>query len=367
MDFASQTGRRLSAHRLRLMASTLLLACVGLGAVAQAATQAQPKPAAQRYGNDPRVQAFANDWAQAHGVSASSVMARLAPAKRRQDVIRLMSPPTNVYEKNWNAYRERFVTDERIAKALIFWRRHQSALEAAQSRYGVDAHIIVGILGVETIYGEQRGKVPTLDALTTLAFDFPAAHPRAAERAAYFRGELSALLELSHSLQRPLKAWRGSYAGALGYPQFMPSSWQRWGVDFDGNGQVDLINSPVDAIGSVANYLQSHGWVKDLPARWSTAVDESSPALGALLAPDILPTLDTHALRSAGVVVPPELDPIEQPLALVKLFNGRQGHPSYVIGSANFYAITRYNQSSYYALAVIELAEAVAREMQNKP
>lgn len=345
--------------------SAVWAALVGMTLSAHAASPKNAKP--ERYGNDPRVQAFATEWAAAHGQNPQVVKKRLASAKRRPDVIRLMTPATNVREKNWTAYRARFVTPHRVGKAVAFWRRHQSVLLAAQARYGVDAHIIMGILGVETIYGDQRGTVPTLDALATLAFDYPASHPRAAERAAYFRGELGALLELSNNLKRPLNSWRGSYAGALGYPQFMPSSWQRWAVDFDGDGHIDLINNPVDAIGSVANYLQVHGWVNGLPARWPATVDESNPALGSLLAPDILPTLNTQSLRAGGVTLGPEWDDPQHPLALVKLLNGRHGHPSYVIGSPNFYAITRYNQSSYYALAVIELGEAVASAIKDNP
>ena len=342
--------------------------CLPAAHAANATHHAKPRPKAHFYRDDPRMHAFAQTWASDHHLEPQEVIAALGKAQRRDDVIRLMAPPANVHEKNWGTYRQNFVTSYRINKALKFWRHHARALQAAQDLYGVDAHIIVGLLGVETIYGEQRGRVPTLDALSTLAFDFPPEHPRARERAAYFQGELGALLSLSRATKRPLRQWRGSYAGALGYPQFMPSSWQRWAVDFDDNGQIDLIDSPVDAIGSVAHYLQVHGWVRGLKARWPAQVDESSPLLGQLLAPDILPTLDVPALRAGGVGMPDRIGAQNQPLALVKLLNGRQQAPTYVIGSPNFYAITRYNQSSYYALAVVELGEAVAarRSTQSK-
>lgn len=318
---------------------------------------------AASYAQDARVQAFARDLAERTGQDFDAVWASLRQAKRRPDIIRLMRPAKSPSDKNWQAYRSRFITPHRIERGLRFWQQHAEAIAAAEQRYGVDAHIIIGILGVETIFGQFKGKVRALDALTTLAFDFPEQHPRAEQREAFFRDELQALFVLSQQEGQAVSQWRGSYAGALGYPQFMPSSWRRWAVDFDGDGHINLIDNPVDAIGSVAHYLADHGWQAGLAARWPTTVSGGDPStLQAALAPDIVPTLDRLTLLAAGAQLPPDLPSDTPALALVMLHNGREGVPTYVLGSQNFYAITRYNQSSYYALAVIELGEAIAAE-----
>ncbi len=340
--------------------SSAVCACVlALGLATSASSQAKS------YRDDARVRAFAQQWALEHHQTFASVWGVLRQAQKRPDIIRLMQPSTMAATKNWASYRSRFVTDHRIARGVAFWQQHARALQRAETTYGVDAHIIVGILGAETIFGQFKGKVRTLDALTTLAFDFPNEHPKSDSRSAYFLGELGALLTLSRQQATHTKQWRGSYAGALGYPQFMPSSWLRWGVDFDQDGRIDLINSADDAIGSVAHYLADHGWQRGLPARWATQVAAApSDALAAALAPDILPTLTPQSLAAAGAQLPEELPSPVPALALVELRNGEQAEPTYVIGSPNFYAITRYNQSSYYALAVIELGEAIAQARQ---
>lgn len=337
-----------------------------------AAAQAQV-PEDNSYAQDPRVRAFAQAWSQTHGQPFAQVWGVLRQAKRRNQIIQLVTPVANVREKNWGEYRRRFVTPHRIQRGLTFWRQHAQTLARAEARFGVEAHIIAGIIGVETIFGQRKGQVRTLDALTTLAFDFPTAHPRSEQRQAYFLEELGALLRLSEATGRKATAWRGSYAGALGYPQFMPSSWLRWAVDFDGNGQIDLINSPADAIGSVAHYLAEHGWQHGLEARWPTQlrvlVDGDATAQATLqarskaLEPDIVPTLNATDLQAAGATLPQTWVAAQAPtsVALVELHNGTQAAATYVIGSPNFYAITRYNQSSYYALAVIELGEAIAQ------
>lgn len=341
-----------------LMRSSFLMALAGV-AMLLGASSAN----AASYAQDARVKAFARDVAEQAGQDFDEVWGSLSQAKRRPDIIRLMRPAKAPSDKNWQAYRSRFITPHRIQRGLRFWQQHAAAVQAAEQRFGIDAHIIIGILGVETIFGQFKGKVRALDALTTLAFDFPEEHPRAEQRAAFFRDELRALFALSHQEGRAVTQWRGSYAGALGFPQFMPSSWRRWAVDFDGDGHINLIDSPVDAIGSVANYLAEHGWQRGLAARWPTTVSGGDPAtLQAALTPDIVPTLDRLTLLAAGAQLPPDLPATAPELALVLLHNGRDGAPTYVLGTRNFYAITRYNKSSYYALAVIELGEAIAAE-----
>lgn len=325
-----------------------------LASGASGAPQSPFKP----FGNDPRIAAFAEEWATQNGEDSLAITKLLQSAKRRVDVLSLMTPKGQSQSKNWLLYRKRFITETRVSAGLQFWKKHRKTLARAQNQFGVDAHIIVGILGVETQFGRNKGRVPALDALVTLAFDFPQVHPRADQRAAYFKQELSALLKLSKDQKKDASSWRGSYAGALGYPQFMPSSWQKWAIDFDGDHRIDLMNSPADAIGSVARYLQGHGWIKAIPTHWNADVSRVNADLEILLEQDILPNLQPHQLKDAGVTGLPTEPPREHPLALVELLNGNQP-PSYVIGTPNFYAITRYNQSSYYALAVIELGEAI--------
>jgi membrane-bound lytic murein transglycosylase B len=290
----------------------------------------------------------------------------LSQAKRLPSVEKLVLPPSNPSAKNWAAYRARFVEPIRVQAGARFWQTHRSALERAEREYGVPASVIVGIIGVETLYGQNTGSFRIIDALSTLAFHFPSAHPRAAERQAFFRSELEQFLLLtSRSAADPL-AIRGSYAGAMGLPQFMPSSWARFAVDFDGDGRVDLFGSPNDAIGSVANYLKAFQWRSGMPTHYPVTLVPGQTDMDTLLAPDILPTFSVHIFTTKGASLQGDALQHTGPLALIELRNGNES-PSYVAGTENFYAITRYNWSSYYAMAVIDLAEAVAREVQNRP
>jgi membrane-bound lytic murein transglycosylase B len=289
------------------------------------------------------------DWVR-QAIGQSLYMPRIA---------QLMAPPPRGAPKNWQLYRSRFIDAVRIQAGVEFWRANRESLVRAEATYGVPAEIIAGIIGVETIYGQQMGTFRVMDALTTLAFDFPASHPRARERAEYFKTELERLLSLAHRSTIDPLSLRGSYAGAVGMPQFMPSSWAKHAVDFDGDGKVDLFNSPADVIGSVANYLQAYGWKSGMPTHYPVDFDRSTLDLDALLTPDILPTFSVASFQAKGAVLKgPALQHLG-PLALVELQNGLDA-PSYVAGSENFYVITRYNWSSYYAMAVIELGRAVA-------
>lgn len=306
---------------------------------------------------------FADDVAARRDLPPAWVHQAIAQARLLPMAQRLVLPPPKGQAKNWQAYRARFVEPVRIRAGVRFWDENASALARAEQEFGVPQEIIIGILGVETIYGQHMGNFRVLDALATLAFDFPSAHPRAAERQAFFQRELEQFLSLMHRTGTDPGLYRGSFAGAMGLPQFMPSSWVRYAIDFDGDGRVDLFNSPADAIGSVANYFVGHGWKNGMPTHYAVQPLGTPMQTEELLLPDILPSFSPERMQALGA----QLDAAGQrhggALALVELQNGGEA-PSYVAGTDNFYAITRYNWSAYYAMAVIELGQAVkaARE-----
>jgi membrane-bound lytic murein transglycosylase B len=277
--------------------------------------------------------------------------------------VKLMQPAPPGQPKNWQAYRSRFIEPKRIAAGVKFWTDNKKTLQRAEAQFGVPPEIVVGIIGVETLYGQQMGNFRVLDALATLAFDFPQEHPRAAERSSYFKSELEDFLvgEAKHHGNPAVPL--GSYAGAMGMAQFMPSSWSKWAIDFDGDGRIDLRSSSADVIGSVANYFQSYGWKPGLPTYYDVSFDPWLLDMDALLAPDILPTFSPERFTDLGAVL--DTPGREHPgkLALIELQNG-DNPPQYVAGTENFYVITRYNWSSYYAMAVIELGNAIKAQVQ---
>lgn len=335
---------------------------------------ARVKAAAQRrgppYAQREEAMQFADDLAARRDLDPRWVRSMIGQAQNLAVVSRLMQPPPASQPKNWKLYRSRFIDATRIAAGVRFWNENRKTLERAEQEFGVPAEIIVGIIGVETIYGQQMGDFRVIDALATLAFDFPESHPRAAERSKYFRGELEQFL-LFHRAERtsPLKP-RGSYAGAWGMPQFMPSSLVRWGVDYDGDKVVDLARSTEDVIGSVASYFKGYGWHTGMPTHYPVRFDGAKLNLESLLAPDILPTFTAARFQELGAVIEGPALAHKGPLALIELQNGEEP-PTYVAGTENFYVITRYNWSSYYALAVIELGrevkEALGRQAARSP
>ena len=323
-----------------------------------AATAAGAKATAGPYASHPAALAFAQDVSERQGLPLAWVLAQLAPARRLETVRRLIMPPPAGTAKNWAAYRARFVEPQRVAAGVAFWRDNEAWLQEAQDRWGVPAEIVVGIVGVETFYGRITGNFRILDALSTLAFDFP---PGRKDRSEFFREQLEELLVLCAREGIDAQTLKGSYAGAMGLPQFMPGSVNRYAVDMDGDGHINLLGNSADAIGSVAHYLASFGWQRDLPTHYAVAVPVDSSERALLLGTDIVPTFSAEQFEQRGAQLADAGRSHIGPLALVELQNG-DAAPSYVAGTQNFYVVTRYNWSSYYALAVIELAAQVARQ-----
>jgi membrane-bound lytic murein transglycosylase B len=215
---------------------------------------------------------------------------------------------------------------------------------------------VVGIVGVETYYGRMTGNFRVIDALATLSFDFPAGRR---DRSAFFASQLEEYLLWCLDQGIDPVSVLGSYAGAIGLPQFMPGSINRWAVDFDDDGRIDLLRNAADVVGSVAHYMAAHGWQRDMPTTFDVIVPADTGSRATLLAPDIVPTFTAAQMQSLGVVLRGrEARAHAGPLALVELSNGDKA-PSYIAGTENFYVVTRYNWSSYYAMAVIELGHAV--------
>lgn len=358
------------AWLIATLGTALALATTGCEAVAKkkktsaAASARSEADNARTYAGRDDAMRFADAVAERHGLEAALLRAKLSQARYLPSVARLIMPPAAGTAKNWAAYRDRFIDPARIGAGVAFWRANASWLERAEQTYGVPPEIVVGIIGVETIYGRNTGSFRAVDALATLAFDFPAGRR---DRSAFFRDELEALFVLAAREQRDVLDFKGSYAGALGWPQFMPSSWNRYAIDFDADGHVDLHGSTADVIGSVAHYMAEFGWTRGMPTHYAVAPPVDSRARALLLAPDILPSFTAAQFAEHGAELSESGRGHVGLMALVELQNGAAA-PSYVAGTGNFYTVTRYNWSSYYALAVIELGEVVGRVVRmDKP
>ena len=332
------------------------------GTKAVSASASRPV-AAGAYGSNETAMAWADDLAQRQGLDRQWVRNAIGQAQKIPAITQYIMPPATPTAKNWRAYRSRFIEPIRIQAGLRFWQTHAATLARAEHTFGVPAEIIVGIIGVETLYGQNTGNFRVIDALATLAFDFPMQHPRAAERQPYFANELGQYLMLAQRNGWNPLHMKGSYAGAMGWPQFMPGSWAQFAVDFDGDGRIDLYNSPSDVIGSVANYFKAFNWQPGMPTHYPVQFDAARLNMEALMAPDILPTFNVSSFTAKGAVLEGAGLQHAGPLALIELQNGGET-PSYVAGTENFYAVTRYNWSSYYALAVIELGQEIKAARQ---
>jgi len=296
-------------------------------------------------GEDEQVRAFIDEMTARHGLGRDELEALFREATFSQPVLDAFARPAEA--KPWHEYRKIFLTPARIEGGVEFWRAHGTVLRRAEAHYGVPPEVIVAILGVETLYGRHPGRIRALDALTTLAFRYP-------RRAAFFRGELEAFLLLVREESLAPRTLTGSYAGALGVPQFIPSSYRAYAVDFDGDGRRDLLGSVDDAVGSVGNYLRRHDWTQGRPvALRVTGVKGDDPRLAAR---NLKPQHSAAGLRSAGI------DGVAAPLPSgeVTLFSLiTEADPEYWVGYGNFYAITRYNPSRLYAMAVFQLSRAI--------
>lgn len=303
------------------------------------------------------VDGFIDEMCRDHGFEREALRSLFGQIQYLDSVVKLINPPPVGTVKNWSAYRARFIEPRRLNAGTKFWNRYTVELERAQQEFGVPPEIIVGVLGVETMYGKATGKFRVVDSLTTLAFAYPET-PNREPRMAYFRNELKqALLYARESNVDPLSL-HGSFAGAIGWPQFMPGSIRRYAVDFDGDGKIDLRNSAVDAIGSIASFLSQHGWQGDQPLVFPVRVTANMP-WPSLIGRSLEAKLSREELQVAGVIVPDEV-PASHPYGLFDLEDG--SHPTrYLLGTQNFFAITHYNRSYYYAMAVIELGQAISR------
>jgi membrane-bound lytic murein transglycosylase B len=321
-------------------------------APASPVTASAPAPYAQRAD----VRAFAAEVADATGIPRRQVERWLAAAKFQPKIVAAMDRPLLVPPK-WFEYAPPLLAPDRVAGGVAFWRLNAQTLARAETEYGVPAEIIVAIVGVETIYGRSTGSYRVLDALATLAFDYP-------RRATFFRGELREYLVLAHEQGWPPQKPTGSFAGAMGVPQFMPGSYREFAIDFDGDGKIDLWRDNADVIGSVANYLARHDWIAGqpvlLPAR--IAPEARDVALRRLDG-GISERRPLSAWQADGVdAVNAPSDLAADPFGLMLLEEAPEGgepRASYWIACPNFYVITRYNKSRLSAAAVLSLANAI--------
>lgn len=302
------------------------------------------------YSQHPEAKKFIADMVAKNGFSRAELTGWLEKAEKKQSIIDAISRPAE-QSKTWKEYRPIFMVPARIENGVKFWRENRAELERAQTEYGVPAEVIVAIIGVETSYGRNMGGYNVLDSLTTLAFDYPA-------RAPFFRSELENYFLLTREQKHSPLEFKGSYAGAMGYGQFMPSSYRKWAVDFSGDGFTDIWKNPSDAIGSVANYFKAHGWKTGEPVTVEAHAGDNlqAPQLNSI----VPPTLTVDQWREQGINPISWLPPTTRVIAFQ--FEGTNG-PEYWFGLQNFYTITRYNRSPMYAMAVYQLSQSIKVEM----
>jgi membrane-bound lytic murein transglycosylase B len=311
------------------------------------------------YVGRPDVQSYLDELVAEHGFEREALKQVFSAAERQQAILDAIARPAErVLE--WHEYRQIFITDDRIEQGVEFWQENHEDLARAEEEYGVPAAMVVAIIGVETRFGRNKGRWRVIDALSTLAFDYP-------PRGDFFRRELTEFLLLAREEEIDPLSLRGSYAGAMGYGQFIPSSFRAYAIDFNGNGRRDIWNDRSDAIGSVANYFRVHGWQREQPVVARVGVDVPNPE--ALITDNLQLSQTVGELRGAGVALDGLGRLPDDEAAVLMRMQGSETQ-EYWLGLNNFYVITRYNRSSMYALAVFQLSaelEQAYRRAQSVP
>ena len=302
------------------------------------------------YAEYPALTAMVDELVEEEGFERDSLTALLNQARRKDSILKAIARPAE-RTKPWHEYRQIFVTDTRAEQGVKFYTRYAASLQRAEREFGVPAEMIVAVIGVETRYGRNKGSFRVLDALATLAFDYP-------KRSPFFTRELKHYLILTREQGMPAEELLGSYAGAMGYGQFMPSSYREYAVDFDGDGLIDIWNNPVDAIGSVANYFKRHGWKAGDTVTVAGKVNGDYDS--SWMNDGLKPKRSVGEFAGAGVVPRVELPASE--LVTVMEFEGEDGLEHW-FGLHNFYVITRYNHSSMYAMSVYQLSQDLAARL----
>ena len=302
-------------------------------------------PACADYSQHPLAKDFVDEMVK-QGFKREEVTQLLQRAERQQSILDAIARPAEK-AKPWKDYRKLFVSNDRIVQGVAFWRDHAATLARAERESGVPAAIVVAIMGVETRYGRNTGNYRVLDALTTLSFDYP-------PRADFFRAQLVEFLLMAREQKLAPERILGSYAGAMGFGQFMPSSYRKYAVDFDGDGEIDIVNDIDDAIGSVANYLKGYGWQRGAAVVVKAAVKEPLP--DGLLRETLEPITTVRDYKAKGITPITALP--DDTLAALFMLEADSGS-EYWLALNNFYVITRYNRSQLYAMAVLQLSQEI--------
>ncbi|HTT37671.1 MAG TPA: lytic murein transglycosylase B [Burkholderiales bacterium] len=298
----------------------------------------------------PEIEQFISYMVRTHGFAAPQLRALFTQTQPNPGVVRAISAPAT--SKPWYEFKPLFVDGSRISGGVAFWNDNAAVLSRAANEFGVPEDIIVALIGIETRYGKRTGSYRVMDALTTLAFDWPA-------RGEYFRSELEEFLLLAREQRWNPMSVRGSFAGAMGLPQFMPGSYRRYAVDYDGDGQIDLWASSADVIGSVAGYLRYSGWKAGQPVAAPARIDGVDPR--PLLELGLRPSLNVGEWRGRGAT---SLRPVNPDLAACLFSLDLLDGPEFWFGFDNFYALLQYNRSRNYAMAILELAREITTERE---
>jgi membrane-bound lytic murein transglycosylase B len=335
---------------MRLLSTRLITSLlISLCAITTAAAATSPSQSTGPARPNEAIAHFIKQYAAAQGLDPETMANTLNQGHYDQSVIDKITHPFE--KKPWDFYKRHFITSDRIAHGLIYWQTHEKMLAAIEAKYGVPASIIVAIMGVETHYGEVTGSTNELDALTTLAFYYP-------PRQAFFQSELAAFLKLAQRERWDPTQLKGSYAGALGMPQFMPSSYLHYGVDWDQTGMINLLTNHDDATASIAYFLKEAGWQAKAPIASPITYNKPTPISASWISRDAKPTLPLYRYVHIGIEPTNRHIQFDEPAALIKMNNTTGAE--YWLTFNNFKAIMRYNPRTTYALAVYLLSEAIA-------